>query len=97
MSSLTDAQIDSIWNATVKAEGCQWLGGQDHICGGKPVAGKWYCTEHYSRMYIKGSALAGKRKAKQLEAELREAELTRLVEEQVGDDMDEIKEDIYVG
>jgi hypothetical protein len=48
-------------------------------------------------MYIKGSALAGKRKAKQLEAELREAELTRLVEEQVGDDMNEIKEDIYVG
>jgi hypothetical protein len=95
--SLTDAQIDIIWSATVKAEGCQWLGNQDHICGGKPVAGKWYCTEHYDRMYVKGSALAGKRKAKQLEKELREAELAKLVEEQENDDIDDIKEDIYVG
>jgi hypothetical protein len=48
-------------------------------------------------MYIKGSAVTGKRKAKQLEAEIREAELARLVEEQASDDMGEIKEDIYVG
>ena len=83
---------------------CQYIGpDQDprkhfpiHYCGQAVVPGKSYCGEHYAKMYIAGSAVTGKRKAKQLEAEIREAELARLVEEQSSDDMGDVKEDIYV-
>ncbi len=95
--SLSDTQIDSIWSATVKAEGCQWIGDHDHVCGEKVLTGKFYCTEHYDRMYVRGSALAGKRKAKALEKEIREAEMAKLIEEQQEDDLSDVKEDIYVG
>ena len=84
---------------------CQYIGpDQDprkhfpiHYCEEAVVPGKSYCEKHYDLMYIKGSAVTGKRKARQLEAELREAELAKLVEEQENDDIDNIKEDIYVG
>ena len=87
--ALTDAQVDTIWRATVQAEGCQWYGDQTTVCGETAVPGKHYCSEHLARAYIKGSAISGKRKAKQLEAELRELEMAKLIEEQQEEIIDE--------
>ena len=53
---------------------CTWIGpDQDpvkhwpiHYCGVPSVPGKSYCTEHYHRVYIGGTALTGKKKLKAL-------------------------------
>ena len=68
--ALTDAQVDAIWNATVRAEGCQWYGGKEHVCGASPIAGRNYCSEHDARAYVKGSALRGKKKVRAIEKDL---------------------------
>jgi hypothetical protein len=68
--SLTDAQVDAIWNATVRAEGCQWYGDRTTICGASPLAGRNYCSEHDARAYVKGSALRGKKKVRAIEKDL---------------------------
>ena len=72
---------------------CQWIGpDQDPLtdwpikyCGDKLMPGKSYCREHYHKMYISGSAISGKRKQKQLEAEIKELELQQLIAEQEKD------------
>ncbi len=60
---------------------CQYLGpeydprthkGATPYCGAKTLAGKSYCGEHYFKVYQKGSAVAGKRKEKAIEAEIAE-------------------------
>lgn len=73
--ALTDAQVDGLWASIVKAEGCQWYGDKDHVCGALPIAGKHYCAEHYARAYVKGSALRGKKKARAIEKDLAEVAL----------------------
>jgi hypothetical protein len=73
--ALSDSQVDGIWAAIVKAEGCQWYGGQDHVCGADPITGKHYCAEHYARAYVKGSALRGKKKARAIEKDLADVAL----------------------
>lgn len=72
---------------------CQYIGpDQDprihfpvKYCGKALVPGKSYCAEHYHKMYISGSAISGKRKQKQLEAEMKELELQQLIAEQEAD------------
>lgn len=95
---LTDAQVDSIWAATVRAEGCQWYGDKEHVCGGTPVPGKHYCSEHVARAYVKNSALSGRRKANQLEREIRQLEerlaLEQAIAEQEADTDEEVEVEI---
>jgi len=59
--------------------GCQYLGpeydprkhrGATPYCGQTTIEGKNYCHEHYYVVYQKGSAVAGKRKEKAIEAEI---------------------------
>ena len=95
---MTDAQVDAIWAAAVKAVGCQWYGDTEHVCGGTPVPGKHYCSEHFARAYVKNSALSGRRKAKQLEREIRQLEerlaLEQLIAEQEADAGEEVEVEI---
>jgi hypothetical protein len=42
------------------------------MCGCKTIKGKAYCGEHYWKVYDKGTAIAGKRKAKSIDAEIEE-------------------------
>lgn len=93
---LTDAQIDSIWAATVRAEGCQWYGDQEHVCGGTPVPGKHYCPEHFARAYVKNSALSGRRKAKQLEREIRQLEERLALEQAIAEQESDTDEEVEV-
>ena len=89
--ALSDAQVDAIFASDIKANGCCWLEGSawPYVrCGGQVLAGKHYCKAHFDRAYIKNSALRNKRKAKYIEAEVREAELAQLVAEQDADHID---------
>lgn len=62
---------------------CQYIGPEQdpqrdypvRMCGCKPLKDKAYCGEHYWTVYQKGSATAGKRAEKSIEAEI--AELAR--------------------
>jgi hypothetical protein len=68
---------------------CQWIGpGQDPLrdypityCGCKTIKGKAYCGEHYWQVYDKGTAIAGKRKAKSIDAEIEELKRQQELEE----------------
>jgi hypothetical protein len=91
---LTDVQVEALFSALVKAEGCQWIGydvpaHQRAVYCGKPaVLGKPYCQCHVDQAYVKNSALRSKRKAKYIEAEVREAELAALVADHDSDLID---------
>ena len=89
--ALTDTQVDAVFAADIKANGCCWLEGNTWPyarCGGTVLGGKHYCRAHYERAYIKNSALRNKRKAKFIEAEVREAELAALIADQDADRID---------
>lgn len=76
--------------------GCQYLGpGYDPrtwnyseaptpYCGKPTIEGKSYCGEHYWTIYQKGSAVAGRRKEKEIDREI--AELKRQQELEAYDD-----------
>jgi hypothetical protein len=86
MTGMTDAQVDAIWRTTLKEEGCQYLGpNQDRWpytpCGGKVIEGKSYCGDHYWLMYKKGTAIAGKRKEKEIDKEIAELKRQQEIEE----------------
>ena len=56
---------------------CQYIGpeqdprkGPVHYCGKATVEGKSYCHEHYWIVYQKGSAIAGRRKERELERQI---------------------------
>ena len=57
---------------------CTWIGpDQDPLkhhpiqyCGAPSVAGKSYCAEQYHRVYIRGTAVTGKRKLNTLFKEI---------------------------
>lgn len=56
---------------------CQWIGpeqdprkGPVHYCGVAVLQGKSYCGEHYWRVYQRGTALAGKKKERAIDAEI---------------------------
>jgi len=95
--ALTDIQVDAMWRAIVKKEGCQYLGpDQDPRvkwpmtpCGKPALDGKSYCAEHYPMMYKIGSSTSGKRKSKAIEREIKELEagleLQTLIAEQEQD------------
>lgn len=68
------------------ARECQWIGPEQTewpytMCGKKNLTGKSYCGEHYHKMYQKGSAVAGKRKEKAIEAEIAELALAQEINE----------------
>lgn len=76
MTQLTDVQVEAMFTALVKKEGCQWIGyevprNQRAVYCGKPAEpGKPYCDGHCAVAYQKGSSLTGRRKAKAIEREL---------------------------
>jgi hypothetical protein len=56
---------------------CQWIGpeqdprrGPLHYCGAVVLQGKSYCGDHYWQVYKRGTALAGKKKEKAIDAEI---------------------------
>lgn len=63
---------------------CQYMGpgvhprnypvGEVPMCGHSTVPGTSYCSEHYHRIFIKGTALAGGARNKLIEKELAELE-----------------------
>ena len=73
--------------------GCQYIGpDQDPLrhnpikyCGGRVIEGKSYCHDHYYVVYKKGSAVAGRKKEKIIDAEIAQLELQRLIAEQEED------------
>jgi hypothetical protein len=78
-----DPQMKAIY----EREGCQWMGpevdpirdyGRYKCCGQKVVADSAWCADHYWRVYRKGTAIAGKTKAREIDAEIEE--LKRLEE-----------------
>lgn len=58
--------------------GCQYIGpDQDPLrhspikyCGAKTLEGKSYCGDHYYVVYQRGTAIAGKKKEKAIDAEI---------------------------
>ncbi len=71
---------------------CQWIGpdqdprkGPIQYCCAPVIAGKSYCGDHYWRVYKRGTALAGKKKEKAIDAEIadlkRQQELDELEEQ----------------
>jgi hypothetical protein len=58
--------------------GCQYIGpDQDPLrhspikyCGAKTLEGKSYCGDHYYVVYKRGTAIAGKKKEKAIDAEI---------------------------
>lgn len=73
--------------------GCQYIGpDQDPLkhnpikyCGGENITGKSYCHDHYWVVYKKGTAIAGKKKEREIESEIAQLELQRLIAEQEAD------------
>lgn len=73
--------------------GCQYIGpDQDPLkhspikyCGATVIEGKSYCHDHYYVIYKKGSAIAGRKKEKVIDAEIAQLELQRLIAEQEAD------------
>jgi hypothetical protein len=78
---------DALAQAIFNKEGCQWIGpevdplrdyGKYQCCGQKVLSGAAWCGEHYWKVYRKGTAIAGKTKAKEIDAEI--ADLKRIEE-----------------
>jgi hypothetical protein len=66
--------------------GCQYIGPEqkDHpyiMCGKKTLSGKHYCEDHYWTVYKKGSASAGRRNEKAIDAEIADLKRQQEVEE----------------
>jgi hypothetical protein len=91
---LTDVQVDALFTALVKREGCQWIGydvpstERAVYCGEVAVPGKPYCKCHMAKAYVKGSALRGKKKARAIEKELAAIELKAEIHEQEAADIE---------
>lgn len=56
---------------------CQWIGpdqdprkGPIHYCGSAVISGKAYCGDHYWQVYQRGTAIAGKKKERAIDAEI---------------------------
>ena len=70
-------------------QGCQFIGAdQDPLrdypikfCGAKVIDGKNYCHDHYWRVYKKGTAIAGKKVEKAIEAEIEELKKQQEIDE----------------
>lgn len=62
----------------IRIRECQWIGpDQDPLvhhpikyCGANVIEGKHYCHDHYWKVYQKGTAVAGRKKEKAIEAEI---------------------------
>ncbi len=54
---------------------CQYIGPEQkeypfQYCGSKVIEGKHYCHDHYYKVYQKGTAVAGRKREKAIEAEI---------------------------
>jgi hypothetical protein len=91
---LTDMQVDAMFTALVKREGCQWIGYEvprnerAKYCGEVAVVGKPYCQCHCDKAYQKGTALRGRRKVKAIERELAAIELKSEIYQQEAADIE---------
>lgn len=66
--------------------GCQYIGPEQtespfKMCGCRTLAGKSYCGDHYWIVYKKGSASAGRRNEKAIDAEIADLKRQQEVEE----------------
>lgn len=65
---------DNLDQYLVSKEGCQWMGSDLHVdepkCGCPTVGGTSWCGDHYWRVYRKGTSIAGKTRAKEIDAEI---------------------------
>jgi len=69
--------------------GCQWLGPEQDprtdwpvkYCGHRVIGGTAYCQEHYWKVYKKGSATAGRRREKEIDAEIADLRRHQEIEE----------------
>lgn len=70
-------------------EGCQFVGAdQDPLrdyplkyCGAKTLTGKYYCADHYHRIYQKGTSVNGKRAARAIDDEIKALAAQQEIEE----------------
>ena len=65
---------------------CEWIGPDQKdppyvYCGCKALEGKSYCGDHYWRVYKKGSASAGRRNEKAIDAEIADLKRQQEIEE----------------
>ena len=65
---------------------CEYIGPDQKdppyvYCGCKVLAGKSYCGEHYWKIYKKGSASAGRRNEKAIDAEIADLKRQQEIEE----------------
>lgn len=74
------------------AEGCMWIGpeqdprkGPIHYCGQTTLEGKSYCHEHYWRVYARGTAIAGRRKEREIDREIEELKAAQELELEADD------------
>lgn len=68
---------------------CQWIGpeqdprrGPIHYCGAPVITGKNYCGDHYWRVYQRGTAIAGKKKEKIIDAEIESLKRQQEIDEE---------------
>lgn len=68
--------------------GCQYIGpeqdprrGPVTYCGQRTIEGKSYCHEHYYVVYKKGTAIAGKKKERAIDAEIEELKRQQEIDE----------------
>ena len=69
-------------------QGCQYIGPEQDpqkarlvFCGAKTILGKNYCHDHYYLIYKKGTAIAGRKKEKAIDAEIAELQKQQEIEE----------------
>jgi hypothetical protein len=68
---------------------CQWVSADQTVswdrpldyCGKKVIDGRYYCHDHYFRIYQKGTSVNGKRISKMIEKEIEEIKTAEELEE----------------
>jgi hypothetical protein len=66
--------------------GCQYIGPEQTnwpftMCGCQTLQGKAYCGDHYWTVYKKGTAIAGRRNEKAIDAEIEELKRQQEIDE----------------
>jgi len=74
------------------AEGCQWIGpeqdprqGPINYCSQPVLEDKSYCHLHYWKVFARGTAIAGRRKEREIDSEIEELKAARELDLEVED------------
>ncbi len=69
-------------------KGCQYIGkeqdprkGPVTYCGAQTITGKAYCGDHYWVVYKKGTAIAGRKKEKEIDREIEDLKKQQEIDE----------------